>query len=158
MEFNSQEQPSHIDKFCLENRIEEIDRVLDFCARCFPKAILWNCQTAMVEAFVNAVKHAHQGKPQSTLIWLEILHCSRWVEFRVWDQGPPFDWEGRLQEKLVNPPGPNATSGRGMIWIYKLTDHVEYVRVNDKWNCLKMYKCRKDAAMGGSSEQPVSKN
>ncbi|MEM8638190.1 MAG: ATP-binding protein [Cyanobacteria bacterium P01_G01_bin.54] len=140
MKFVTQEQPNQRYELCLDSRIQEVDRVIDFVAGCLPKTVLWNCQTAMVEGFVNAVKHAHKGFPPTTPIRLEVLLFAQWVECRVWDQGQPFDWAGALKAKLANPPGPNDTSGRGMIWIYKLTDHVEYVRVDDRYNCLKMYK------------------
>ncbi|MGB0560257.1 MAG: ATP-binding protein [Spirulinaceae cyanobacterium] len=140
LKFVTQQQPSQTHELRLESQIQEVDRVIDFVAGCLPKTVLWNCQTAMVEGFVNAVKHAHKTLPATTEIRLEVLLFEQWVECRVWDQGPPFDWAGALQAKLINPPGPNDTSGRGMIWMHKLMDQVDYIRVNDGQNCLKLYK------------------
>lgn len=135
----SQDQPEKKYQLVLETRIQEIDRVLDFVSSAVPKSIVWPCQTSMVEAFANVVNHAHQALPAATPVILEIWRFCDRVELRVWDHGQPFDWEKRLQQKLANPPGPDDTSGRGIIWIHKLTDRAQYIRMEDERNCLVMH-------------------
>lgn len=134
----SQDQPNKKYQLVLETRIQEIDRVLDFISSAVPKSIVWQGQTAMVEAFANAVNHAHQNLPPETPVTLEVWRFSDRVELRVWDQGQPFNWAEKLTHKLANPPGPDDTSGRGIIWIHKLTDSAQYRREGEQ-NCLVMH-------------------
>jgi serine/threonine-protein kinase RsbW len=117
-----------------------LGEVADFVAAHVPVAIAWHCQLATVEAFTNVVRYAHRGLPTETLIPISIQRTAQIVEIQVTDQGPPFDWEHKLQEILANPPGPEAEGGRGMFWMYRLMDEVHYVRLDSGQNCLILRK------------------
>lgn len=62
------------------------------------KTVWWQCQIAVIEAFTNAVRHAHKNLPVDTPIDLEITIFTDRIEMRVWDFGMPFDMATKLQE------------------------------------------------------------
>jgi len=66
-----------------------------------PQAVLHQCKLAVVEGFTNAVRHAHKNLPRSTPIELEITVFNERLEIKIWDRGKPFDFQAKLQEKLL---------------------------------------------------------
>ncbi|WP_339383295.1 ATP-binding protein [Oculatella sp. LEGE 06141] len=102
-------------------------------------AVIWmQCQTALAEAFTNAVRHAHKGRSPDTPIDIEVIVFNRQLELRVWDYGAVFD----LEQKLADMPYVAASEpgGRGLMLIAHLSDHVSYLRSADNRNCLILTK------------------
>ncbi len=102
----------------------------------------WQSQTALVEGFTNAVRHAHKNLPSTTPIELEVKLFAKHLEIRIWDCGQPFDLQAKLNEILQNPPVDplEKEGGRGLIFMQKLTEEVGYSRGADERNCLVMKK------------------
>jgi serine/threonine-protein kinase RsbW len=84
------------------SRVEAVPDVLkwyqDLEFFIFDKTIWWQCQIAVIEAFTNAVRHAHKNLPIDTPIDLEITIFTDRIEMKVWDFGMPFDLVKKLQE------------------------------------------------------------
>lgn len=90
---------------------------------------------ALVEAFSNVVRHAHQNRPNlPILIRLEVIEEK--IAIEIWDYGEGFDIETYL------PPNPNnmQISGYGWLIIKQLMDRVEYrlQDTRDGRNCLRL--------------------
>lgn len=101
----------------------------------------WECKVALTEGFTNAVRHAHRHLPQSTPIDLELKAFVDRLEIRIWDRGEPFDWLAKLQFLLQEDCDPlEKEAGRGLIFMYQLTDELSYQRLPDQRNCLFMLK------------------
>lgn len=106
-----------------------------------PKEIYWQCQVALIEAFTNIVRHAHQNLPPSTPIEIQIDLYQHYLEMSIWDSGEPFDLFQYLQS--LNPSQSQSLEkeeGRGLWLIYQLMDELEQKRVNEERNCLIMRK------------------
>ncbi|WP_293077955.1 ATP-binding protein [Moorena sp. SIO3H5] len=98
------------------------------------------CQLALAEGFTNAVRHAHKDVPEDVSIDLEVTLFPQRLEFRIWDQGPPFDLEQRLREQKLQM-NPQSGGGRGIAILQKIADHLSYTRTDDNRNCLLIVKC-----------------
>lgn len=106
-----------------------------------PRDRWWQYQTALAEGFTNAVRHAHHDLPPTTEIEIEVTVFPSYVEIKIWDYGPPFDLEAKLQSRYENPNGnPLDEGGRGLIFMHQLTNELLYVRIGDNRNCLIMRK------------------
>ncbi len=119
----------------------------EFCSPLLTQPFWSPCQLAFVEGFTNAVRHAHQGLPPTTLIDLELKLFTGSLDMRIWDHGPPFDFEAKLQEKLEALCGEDydplkEEGGRGLVFMHQLTDELSYLREPDARNCLLMRKNR----------------
>lgn len=103
---------------------------------------LWSqCQLILTEGFTNVVRHAHRNLPCTTPIDLEIKVFAHYLEMRIWDWGEPFNFEEKLETVLKQHCDPlESERGRGLIFIYKLTDERHYTRTSDQRNCLIMRK------------------
>lgn len=106
-----------------------------------PEKLRWECEIALSEGFTNAVRHAHCNLPQDTPIDIEIELLKDFLEIRIWDFGNPFD----LLEKLENIKKHHfeqleRAGGRGLQFMEKLTDNLQYVRLTKARNCLIMRK------------------
>lgn len=66
-----------------------------------PTQTWFEFQLALVEGFTNAVRHAHKHLPVETPIQLEIIVFEERLEFRIWDCGPYFDFDAKIQEFTV---------------------------------------------------------
>ncbi|NJL90380.1 MAG: ATP-binding protein [Coleofasciculaceae cyanobacterium SM2_1_6] len=98
---------------------------------------LWQCRVVLTEGFTNAVRHAHSHLPVSTAIDLEMKLFPEYLEIKVWDQGEPFDWWGKLIAISQEDCDPlEKEGGRGLMFIKQLTDEVAYNRFADRRNCL----------------------
>lgn len=88
---------------------------------------------AIVEAYSNAVRHAH--KEQSHLpVLLRVELKEREMVLEIWDRGNGFDLSTYL------PPKPEAKQEGGYGWLImnRLMDRVEYQLQVDGRNCLKL--------------------
>lgn len=97
------------------------------------------CQLALAEGFTNAVRHAHEGKPESALIDIEVKLFGDHIEIRIWDQGDPFDLMARLH-RMPEALDTDAEGGRGLRLMERIADHLSYVRMADQRNCLLIAK------------------
>jgi serine/threonine-protein kinase RsbW len=127
----------------VKSNLNELARILAWFNGLYqpiiPRSVLVQCQTVLVEAFTNAVRHAHQGRPHETPIDIEVSLLEHCLELRVWDQGPAFDLEQKLRN-LPKPTNPNRTGGRGIQIIAHLSDSFSYTRMPGDRNCLLMIK------------------
>lgn len=97
------------------------------------------CQTALAEAFDNAVDHAHRGLPADTPIDIEVAIFSQAIEIRIYDHGSAFDLEKELQE-LPAQIEEMADRGRGLNIMQQIIDSLSYTRTQDNRNCLLISK------------------
>jgi serine/threonine-protein kinase RsbW len=110
------------------------------------------CKLALIEAFTNVVRYAHHSLPQDTAIDLEGTISSHQLELRIWDFGPPFDFDARLQ-KALEANDCFSGGGRGLIIIYQGMDFVTSTRTDDGRNCLLMVKHYPQAEDEGEGER-----
>jgi serine/threonine-protein kinase RsbW len=106
---------------------------------CLDDDATWQqCRIAIVEGFTNAVRHAHRHLPRETPILLEAQIEGSMLVLKVWDQGQPFDLEQYLQQ--LPPSSRDAEGGRGLRLIREISDCLDYQRVGDSGNCLRIAK------------------
>jgi serine/threonine-protein kinase RsbW len=106
-----------------------------------PADFRWQCELIITEGFTNVVRHAHLNLPQTTLIDLEVKVFADYLEIRIWDRGQPFKLEAMLDSLLQQQHNPlEREGGRGLVFMYKLTDDLRYIRTEDLRNCLVMRK------------------
>ncbi|NER19843.1 MAG: ATP-binding protein [Symploca sp. SIO1B1] len=145
------EQLTKQDHLQVETALEAVPDVLKWCEQfispLLPPKFCWECKTALIEGFTNAVRHAHEHLPQNTTIELELKLCSNYLEIKIWDQGEPFDLRAKLQEileeirqKKIDPL--DMENHRGLLWMDQLMDELAYERLPDQRNCLVMRKQR----------------
>ncbi|MEG4487624.1 ATP-binding protein [Microcoleus sp. D2_18a_B4] len=63
-----------------------------------PNEVWGKLQLALAEGFRNAVRHAHKNLPVETPVQLEIRVFNGRLELKVWDCGPCFDFDAKLNE------------------------------------------------------------
>ena len=100
----------------------------------------WQCRLIIAEGFTNVVRHAHQNLPPATLIDLEVKLFADYLEIRIWDRGQPFKLEAILHSRMQQQHNLDSEGGRGLVFMYKLTDDLRYIRTDDLRNCLVMRK------------------
>ena len=108
-----------------------------------PQKMGWQCEVALVEAFTNAVRHAHHDLPKSTPIDLEVELFPNFLEMRIWDRGKSFDLEEKLrkgEQEANSPKSLEKEGGRGLQFIKKLTDELQYLNLPNHRNCLVVRK------------------
>lgn len=105
-----------------------------------PQKMGWQCEVALVEAFTNAVRHAHQNLPKNTPIDLEVELQPNFLEMRIWDRGQPFDFKAKLLKGEQEASSIEKEGGRGLQFIKKLTDELQYLNLPNHRNCLVMRK------------------
>ena len=108
-----------------------------------PQKMGWQCEVALVEAFTNAVRHAHHDLPTSTPIDLEVKLLPNFLEMRIWDRGKSFDLEEKLRQgerEANSPKSLEKEGGRGLQFIKKLTDELQYLNLPNRRNCLVLRK------------------
>ncbi len=123
--------------------LKALDQVLAWFDQLYqpsiPKKVWLQCQLALAEGFTNAVRHAHKDLSPNVPIDIEVTLFSQGLEIRIWDQGPPFNLEQRLQklEPVVNK---ESGGGRGLAIMQKIADHLSYTRTDDNRNCMLIEK------------------
>jgi len=105
-----------------------------------PQKMGWQCEVALVEAFTNAVRHAHHDLPKTTPIDLEVKLLPNFLEMRIWDRGQPFDIQTKLRKSERDADVMEREGGRGLQFINKLTDELQYLNLPNHRNCLVMRK------------------
>ena len=105
-----------------------------------PQKMGWQCEVALVEAFTNAVRHAHRNLPQNTPIDLEVELLPNFLEMRIWDRGNSFDLDAKLLKGEQEVGSMEKEGGRGLQFIKKLTDELQYLNLPNHRNCLVMRK------------------
>ncbi len=104
-----------------------------------PHKVWLQCQLALIEGFTNAIRHAHAGLPSETPIRIEIRVSEKDIDIRIWDQGPGFDLDAILEQKL-GVAEKDAEGGRGLRIIYLVADNMSYQPVENQGNCLHIHK------------------
>lgn len=102
---------------------------------------LWECKLALSEGFTNTVLYAHQDLPPTIPIIINVNIYRTLLEILIWNQGPFFDLKAKLaqlKQQNVNPL--DLESDRGLFFMEKLMDELDYIRINNQRNCLKMRK------------------
>ena len=97
------------------------------------------CQTALGEAFDNAVIHGHKGLSSATTIDIEVKILSQLIIIKVWDQGQGFDLKSQ-RLKLSQGVDDYAENGRGIQIFEKVADYFNYSTEKDGRNCLLIIK------------------
>lgn len=105
-----------------------------------PQKVGWQCEVALVEAFTNAVRHAHRNLPKNTPIDLEVKLLPHFLEMRIWDRGQSFDLQDKLRKGEKEVSSMEKEGGRGLHFIEKLTDELQYLNLPNHRNCLVMRK------------------
>ena len=59
---------------------------------------------------------------------------------RIWDRGTPFDIEDKLRKSEREASSIEKEGGRGLQFIKKLTDELQYLNLPNHRNCLVMRK------------------
>lgn len=143
------EKPLKESRLQVESDLNAVPTVLQwfegFNNPLLPQKFSEECKLVLIEGFTNAVRHAHQNLPQTTPIELELQLFPQYLEMRIWDKGPPFDWEAKFEalcqeDKDTDPL--DRIGGRGLIFMKRLTDELSYIRMPDERNCLLMRKHR----------------
>ena len=82
-----------------------LTRVLDWLEQLqdvsIPSEVWFQFQLALAEGFTNAVRHAHKNLPVETPIQLQITVCRGHWQLKLWDCGPRFDFDAKLQEFIA---------------------------------------------------------
>ncbi|WP_035797939.1 ATP-binding protein [Crocosphaera chwakensis] len=106
-----------------------------------PPKILWECKLALSEGFTNTVLYAHKNLPATMPIIINVNFYQTWVDILIWNQGAFFDLKAKLAELTQQNIDPlELESDRGLFFMDKLTDELDYIRVDSDKNCLKMKK------------------
>ena len=98
------------------------------------------CQLALIEGFTNAVRHAHKGLPPETPITIAVEVAETYLDLKIWDSGPGFDFQAMLNQKFRTTTS-DSEGGRGLRIMYRVADIVEYAITPDQRNCLHIRKC-----------------
>jgi serine/threonine-protein kinase RsbW len=99
------------------------------------KKVWWQCQTLLIEGFINIVEHAHNSLPSETLIDLEAIRFNEHIEIRIWSDGELFDLEKKLSE--VSELDDNFDErGRGLKIMSEIADQLIYEAQDDNRCCL----------------------
>ncbi len=88
---------------------------------------------ALVEAYSNAVRHAHREKPNLPIL-LRLELKNRDLALEIWDYGEGFD----ISNYLAPNPLEKQEGGYGWLIMNRLMDKVEYQLQVDGANCLKL--------------------
>lgn len=139
----------HCDRLIVQTDLTAIEQILSwfeaFRQAPISQAVWLQGQIALVEAFTNAVRHAHQHLPKQTPIVIQASIYLNRLEIRVWDQGLPFDlaeFIDRVDQDYPNPLEHEAHWGVALF--RKLRDqhgwNVEYHCSGEQQNCLSLIK------------------
>lgn len=131
-------------KIQVKTKLEALQEVLQWFEGLvfpsIPQKMGWQCEVALVEAFTNAVRHAHHNLPETTPIELEVEFFPNFLEMRIWDRGKPFDLNAKLKASELAVNSLEKEGGRGLQFINKLTDELQYLNLPNRRNCLVMRK------------------
>jgi len=153
--FKHKETPLQQSRLQVKTDLEAITEVWQwfeqFTSPLLPQVFWWECEVALTEGFTNVVRHAHQHLPQTTPIEIELKVFAQYLEMRIWDRGKPFDLQAKLQSlcqeqsdalEQEQSDALEREGGRGLIFMHKLMDELDYLRGSDGRNCLLLRKRR----------------
>jgi serine/threonine-protein kinase RsbW len=153
--FKHKEKPLQQSRLQVKTDLEAITEVWQwfeqFTSPLLPQLFWWECEVALTEGFTNVVRHAHQHLPQTTPIEIELKVFAQYLEMRIWDRGKPFDLQAKLQSlcqeqsdalEQEQSDALEREGGRGLIFMHKLMDELDYLRGSDGRNCLLLRKRR----------------
>jgi len=122
--------------------LTQLDQVLAWFSQARPPGIqntIWlQLELALAEAFTNAVRHAHRLSPNSPPVLIELKSNPNALELWVWDHGPDFDLQGKL-DTLPEFISPDQDGGRGLKLLQNIASELEYRRMGEQ-NCLILRK------------------
>lgn len=109
---NEREQEAELNESYVQNislqvntDLNDLTRVLEWFEQfkylSLPDEVWFQFQLALAEAFTNVVRHAHKNMPVATPVQLEITVFNGRLELQVWDCGPRFDFDAKLQAILA---------------------------------------------------------
>lgn len=129
----------------VKTEIQALEEILVWFERTaqpfLPQKTLWECKLALAEGFTNTVQYAHQDLSPSVLITVEINFYVDLMEMKIWNMGPKFDLKRKLAELNQSQVSSlEKESDRGLFFMQELTDELEYIRIEDRRNCLIMRK------------------
>ncbi|BAB73983.1 ATP-binding protein [Anabaena sp. FACHB-709] len=101
-----------------------------FNCKQLPYQIWIEGQTALIEGFTNAVRHAHKHLNPQTPVELAVTLDPQYFQICIWDQGDIFNFEAAL-EKLSEKTNDQA---------FNPLDHEAH------WGCIFFLKLRRDYA------------
>lgn len=138
-------QPKAESHLQVETDMKALTQVLEWLENIvlplLPGDLWWQCQLIVNEGFTNVVRHAHQNLPPATPIDLEVKVFATYLEIKIWDSGKPFDLKAKLRSIVAEQGDPLEREGqRGLLFMDKLTDELDYIRTDDERNCLIMRK------------------
>lgn len=84
----------------------------------------FNIELVMTEAVVNAIRHAYDGREGP--VELTLAFSDHRLSMQVSDYGTPFSDFDVYAAREIDALDPMSTSGRGIIIIRSLMDHVQY--------------------------------
>ncbi|MGD1907660.1 MAG: ATP-binding protein [Leptolyngbyaceae cyanobacterium] len=113
-----------------------------------PQTVWLQCQLALIEGFTNAVRHAHKQLPQETPITIEVVVASEYLDIKIWDKGPGFDFGSMLNRKLKTTTL-ESVGGRGLRIMQQVADTVEYLSAGADGNCLHICKYFSELSTAG---------
>jgi serine/threonine-protein kinase RsbW len=87
----------------------------------------------LVEAYSNAVRHAHRNQPNAPIL-IRLHLQQREIALEIWDRGDGFD----LSEYFAPSPSDKQEGGYGWLIMNRLMDKVEYQLQVNGGNCLKL--------------------
>ena len=129
----------------VESKKESLNVVLSWfdnsISTYIPDKILWECKLALTEGFTNAIYHAHKDLSKGTPIGLNLILTDEYLVMEIWDRGVFFDLAAELKFLEENPPNPfKDEHRRGLLFMRKLTDELDYFSNSQARNCLRMFK------------------
>ena len=96
--------PCHLPAIEVPSRLDQIVILTDWFAQfrdsLLPDQLLLEAQIGLVEAFTNAVRHAHRGLDPQVPVRVEVQIEPACFTLRVMDHGPPYDLEAALQARV----------------------------------------------------------
>lgn len=127
----------------VESDLEALDTVLSwfetFNRPDIPKEVWIQFQSALAEAFTNAVRHAHRDRPPDTPIALYLMVEASSLTLEIIDCGEPFDLLGAIAQ-LPDGVDRKSGGGRGLRIMDRVADRLSYERLPDGRNRLELVK------------------
>lgn len=108
----SESNPEHYVSIEVPSQKDILPKVLEWYENiCFiPQGSVYQeCQTALMEGFTNAVRHAHSHLPDCTPILIKIQIHESVLQLMIWDQGKFYDFSDAMHqlsnagEQVINP-------------------------------------------------------
>lgn len=99
------------------------------------------CKTAFYEGLTNVMRHAHRNLSKNTPIDIKVTIeiKTKTIKIRIWDRGPGFDLEDKIEE-MAKTSSPDRECGRGLLMMRELGDKLSYTQTDDNRNCLLFVK------------------